>query len=145
MSRFSAPLVVTPLNDGRTWRILYSTTDDAEYPETAIDFGYDVGEEGSEQTIKPVEGFETDFTSVPRLLWWLLPRWGRYGNAAIIHDYLYRGGAITGPGSNWILPNRKRSDEIFLEAMTVLEVSWWQKWPLYWGVRAFGWAVWMKS
>jgi len=34
-------------------------------------------------------GFVTDYASIPRPLRLLLPKTGAYGNAAIIHDYLY--------------------------------------------------------
>ena len=34
-------------------------------------------------------GFVTDFASIPRPLRLLLPKTGTYGNAAIVHDYLY--------------------------------------------------------
>lgn len=33
-------------------------------------------------------GFRTDFASVPRALVWLVPRYGIYTRAAILHDYL---------------------------------------------------------
>lgn len=33
-------------------------------------------------------GFRTDFASVPRALIWLVPRYGNYTRAAILHDYL---------------------------------------------------------
>jgi hypothetical protein len=33
-------------------------------------------------------GFRTDFASVPRALVWLVPRYGVYTRAAILHDYL---------------------------------------------------------
>ena len=42
-----------------------------------------------EERIEVAEGFETDFASVPRLLWVVLPKWGKYGNAAMVHDWLY--------------------------------------------------------
>jgi len=35
-------------------------------------------------------GQRTDFASVPRVFVWLLPRYGRYTKAAILHDYLWR-------------------------------------------------------
>jgi hypothetical protein len=76
MSRFTEELLVSPLPDGRTWVI-------------RRDFGYDVEEEGSGNTINVPIGFKTDFASVPRLLWSIIPRWGKYGNAAVIHDFLY--------------------------------------------------------
>ncbi len=39
-------------------------------------------------------GFVTDFASTPRFFWRLFPPTGKYGKAAVIHDYLYRIGAV---------------------------------------------------
>jgi Protein of unknown function (DUF1353) len=119
MSRFTSILLVSPLADGRTWVI-------------RCDFGYDVGSEGSGDTIDVPVGFRTDFASVPRVLWVFLPPWGRYGNAAVIHDYLY-----------WVQSrSRQEADSILLEAMDVLGVSPLQKLPIYWAVRVAGWIAW---
>lgn len=44
------------------------------------------------QPFKPVHvprGFVTDLASVPRMLWSIFPKTGRYAYAAIVHDYLY--------------------------------------------------------
>ena len=122
MSRFTEVLLVSPMIDGKTWII-------------QRDFGYDVGEEGSEEVINVPVGFATDFASVPRLFWVFIPRWGRYGNAAVIHDYCYWDQRY----------DRKRSDEIFLEGMTVLNVKGWQETVIYYAVRYFGWLAWRKN
>ena len=122
MSRFTNILVVSPLADGKSWYLRES-------------FGYSVGSENSEDLIDVPLGFMTDFASVPRPLWWIFPRWGRYGNAAVIHDYLY-----------WIrIRSRKESDNIFLEAMRVLQVGFVTRTLLYLGVRIGGWAAWWGS
>ena len=76
MSRFTDTLLVSPLADGKTWIL-------------RKEFGYDVGAKGSEDQVNVPALFMTDFASVPRLLWAVLPRWGRYGNAAVIHDFCY--------------------------------------------------------
>jgi uncharacterized protein DUF1353 len=122
MSRFTQALVVTPLSDGRTWVLLEP-------------FGYDVGREGSGDTIEVPPLFMTDFASVPRPLWSIFPQWGRYGNAAVIHDYCYWEQA------------RKRPDvdRIFLEAMTVLGVGKVTRFFLYAAVRCFGGLAWRSD
>jgi hypothetical protein len=74
-------------------------------------------------------GFLTDFASVPRALWTLLPPTGRYGKAAVLHDDLYRT-----PG----LATRAQADGVFLEAMTELGVSKATRQIMYRGVRWFG-------
>jgi hypothetical protein len=122
MSRFTESLVVTPRPDGRTWIIL-------------SDFGYEIGSEGSSDVIDVPIGTHTDFASIPRPLWAILPRWGKYGNAAVIHDWLYWNQARS----------RREADEILLEAMVVLEVSAWQKYPIFWAVRIFGWIAWYQN
>lgn len=122
MSRFTESLEVTPLPDGKTWIIL-------------SDFGYEVGEEGSEDIVNVPIGFHTDFASIPRLLWAFLPRWGKYGNAAVIHDYLY-----------WHQPRtRREADDIFLEGMEVLEVPKWKRKAIYFAVRWFGSIAWRSN
>ncbi|WP_433679453.1 DUF1353 domain-containing protein [Nocardia sp. CA-119907] len=40
-------------------------------------------------------GFRTDFASVPRALVWLVPRYGIYTRAAILHDYLRSSHAVS--------------------------------------------------
>ena len=119
MSRFTESLVVTPRPNGRTWIVL-------------SDFGYEVGELGSGDIITVAIGFHTDFASIPRLLWVFLPRWGTYGNAAVIHDWLY-----------WKQSrSRREADDIMLEAMDVSSVAAWKKYTIYWAVRLFGWWAW---
>lgn len=122
MSQFTEALLVSPLADGKTWVIRGP-------------FSYDVGFEGSEDKVVITEGFETDFASIPRLLWIIYPKWGKYGNAAVVHDWLY-----------WDQPRtRKEADDIMLEGMNVLDVSGWQKYPIYWAVRLFGWFAWKRN
>ena len=122
MSRFTEPLVVTPLPDGKTWIILN-------------DFGYEIGEEGSGNTIDVPVGTYTDFASIPRTLWAVFPRWGKYGNAAVIHDWMY-----------WDQSrSRKEADEIFLEGMEVLKVPKWKRRAIYSAVRTFGRIAWNSN
>ncbi|NQT31662.1 MAG: DUF1353 domain-containing protein [Deltaproteobacteria bacterium] len=112
MSKFTEVLVVSPLADGKTWV-------------TRKEFGYDIGEEGSGNTIDVPIGFMTDFASIPRPLWVILPRWGKYGNAAVIHDYCY-----------WEQSrSRLEADRIFREAMEVLQVPRWKVRAMYYSVR----------
>ena len=122
MSGFTDALVVSPLADGKTWVIVR-------------DFGYDVGAEDSGDHIGVAIGFKTDFATVPRPFWAILPKWGRYGNASVIHDWLY-----------WTQTRpRREADAIFLEAMGVLGVSPLVKNPMYWAVRLFGWLAWLRN
>lgn len=74
-------------------------------------------------------GFETDYASVPRLPFAYLFFGGIAKKAATLHDYLYRTGLVS----------RADADATFKEAMLVSDVSGWRAWPMYAGVRAFGW------
>jgi len=60
-------------------------------------------------------GYATDFASIPRFFWRILPPWGNYGKAAVVHDWLCD-----------IEPKLCDSDtaaDIFNEAMVVLGVG----------------------
>lgn len=78
-------------------------------------------------------GFNSDLASVPWGLWNLIPPWGPYADAAVIHDYLYR---------VQVIKPRKFVDQIFLEAMEVKQCRWVQRWAIYLGVRIGGWLTW---
>lgn len=76
-------------------------------------------------TITVPAGFETDLASVPRFFWRIIPPFGRYTAAAIVHDYLCRR----------IPRNYKYADRIFLEAMEALHVPRWKRYTMYYAVR----------
>ncbi len=122
MSHFTRALIVSPLADGKTWVLIEP-------------FSYDVGELGSGDTVLVSEGFKTDFASIPRLFWVVLPKWGKYGNAAVIHDWIYSSQERS----------REEADQILLEAMGVLSVSKWQRFSIYYAVRYFGWFAWIRN
>jgi len=160
MSRFTAPLVVTPTADYRAWRVIRSSSNDPEqaYGWDALRFGYDIGEEGSGLSIEIPHLFETDFASIPWFARWLIKTWGRHTNAAIIHDYLYRGGQISEISENapggfiknqskhrlYSPMTRKQADRIMLEAMEVMNVRKWTQLAIYCGLRLGGWWAWRK-
>lgn len=80
-------------------------------------------------------GFVTDFASVPRLFWSLVPPIGRYGFAALFHDYAY-----------WQqTTDRKAADRLFRDTMTELKVSPFTCWLLYSSVRLFGGFAWRNN
>lgn len=163
MSRFTAPLVVTPTPDYRSWVVLYSSTKDgtqwAHGGLWSTPFGYDIGEEGSGISIVVQRDFVTDFASVPWFARWLIKTWGRYTNPAVIHDYLYRGGEIMNAAPDgsivwrsrytkaqhiWPKMTRRGADGIMLEAMKVMSVPSWQRYLIYAGVRIGGWRGWRR-
>lgn len=116
MSGFKSPLQVQPHPDGVMWELLKP-------------FVYEC--QDGHIIIVPA-GFVTDFASIPREFWSLLPVWGIYGFAAVIHDFLY---------STQTLP-KERADAIFLEAMKVSGVSAWERDAIYTAVREFGQHAW---
>ncbi len=91
--------------------------------------------EGKEQSFTVPNGSATDFASVPRLFVWLLPRYGRYTKAAILHDHLWRDLATTGAIS-WV-----DADATFRRAMRELGVPFLRRWLMWAAVR---WAALLK-
>ena len=117
-SSFRSSLVVDKIGN-RLWKV---------YRELQ----YDIGDLSSGNSIIVPRGFITDFASVPRAFWIVLPPDGKYTAAAVVHDFLYH---IQDR-------SRKECDLIFLEAMEVLEVSWIKRKSMYRAVRLFGWMPW---
>jgi len=118
MSSFTKPLRIEDV-DGRNFRLLES-------------FIYYTNKK---EFICVPEGFITDFASIPRLFWSIIGSpIGKYGKAAVVHDFCYHEQKYT----------RKYSDYIFLEAMTVLEVNPAKRWIMWLAVRSFGWIPWNK-
>jgi hypothetical protein len=70
-------------------------------------------------------GFVTDFASVPRLFWSLLPPIGRYGYAALFHDFVYWEQTTT----------RRDADLVFRNTMLELGVSRLVTFALYGSVK----------
>lgn len=102
-------------------------------------FMYDVGSEGSGNTITVPAGFITDGASVPRFLWALLPSWGSYSRAAVVHDFLC---ALLNKGTpHPLAPTRQRADAILYEAMVVCGTGVVIRWTIWAAVRAFAIAV----
>ena len=118
MSQFTEPLNIDLLDENK-WQLQKS-------------FEYHVGCYPSKEIIIVPRGFITDFASIPRIFWNILPPTGKYGKAAIIHDWCYSSAIYT----------RKKSDKIFLEGMKVLNVKKWKYTIMYYTVRYFGFVAW---
>ncbi len=81
-------------------------------------------------------GWVTDGATVPRVFWWLFPPIaGKYLEAAILHDALYRSQILT----------RNEADIIFLKALKSLGVNSFKRWTMYLAVRMFGWIFWNRN
>lgn len=119
MSSFTTPLDLRSNDDGCTFTLL-------------TEFDYEMGELGSGRFIRVPAGFKTDFASVPQIFWNILPPWGTYGKAAVLHDWNYKKQEF----------GRAFCDAVLLESMEALGVVWWKRFLIYRGVRLGGWAAW---
>lgn len=122
MSQFTNILVVSPVEDGRTWVLVQG-------------FGYLREIEGDTHRIDVPNGFSTDFASVPWLAQLVIPTWGKYGCPAVLHDWMYW--QQTTP--------RQYADETLLDAMSVAGVDNVRKYIIYWAVRYFGCIAWIRN
>ena len=125
MSSFTSSLIVTPMPDGRNWCLCRP-------------FSYHIGSRHSRKIIIVPVGFVTDFASVPQFLWWWLPYWGKYGKAAVLHDFLYQSHCC----HLFLKGTRKEADKIFYEAMIVGGTPQRRAYLMYLAVRLFGWIGW---
>ena len=115
MSAFLTDLVLTDLEagDARRWMLC----EDLLYRSDRLG-----------RLVVAPRGYITDLASVPRLLWPVCPPFGRYGKAAVVHDWLYYTQMVS----------RADADAAFLEAMQVCGVGRIRR-RLMWGaVRIFG-------
>jgi Protein of unknown function (DUF1353) len=69
-------------------------------------------------------GFRTDFASVPRAFVWLIPKYGRYTKAAILHDFL------CAESKNGRF-DRDDADGLFRRAMRELGVPFLRRWLMW--------------
>jgi len=120
MSSFTKPLIVKKIS-WNTWE-LYTP------------FEYYVGDEKDNDIIIVPKGFTSDFASIPRFFWQILPPFGNYTAASIIHDWGYHTQDRT----------RKEYDRIFLNAMGILGVPFWKRRIMFRSVRIFGRFPWNK-
>lgn len=122
MSQFLNVLKVSPYSDGCNWCVLE-------------DFTFEYGPDGSGCLITVPQYFITDFASVPRCFWNIIPPWGTYGPAVVGHDWNYYNQVFT----------RAECDTILMEAMTVLNVSRKDRTVIYDGVRLGGQSAWDEN
>lgn len=82
-------------------------------------------------------GYLTDGASVPRLLWSLIPPWGQYGQAAVVHDLLCEYLRVMTDAGELVAITRAECDTLFLEAMQVLQVPQPRRGAMHAGVSAY--------
>jgi hypothetical protein len=124
MVGFPNPLLVSPLPDGKNWVVVEP-------------FCFNDNDGFSEHVSA---GFVTDFASIPRVFWVILPKWDKYGYAAVIHDWLY-----------WKQPNidgknaREYADLKLLHGMEASGVGEFKKALIFKAVRWFGFFAWYRN
>lgn len=73
--------------------------------------------------------YRTDFASAPRLVWSIIPRFGAYTAATVLHDWLITDALDRGQVSS------REVDRTFRVAMAELGVSIPRRWLMWAGVR----------
>jgi len=82
------------------------------------------------------EGYITDFASVPRWLWPLIPPHGRAAGPSVLHDFMYTSKLF----SAWLTDDgaRAAADLVFYHKLREIGIKKWQAKAMYWAVRLFG-------
>ncbi len=106
-------------------------------------FTFHLDSKRSQRTVRVPVGFITDFASIPKAFWSIIPPYGKYTKAAVLHDYIYKYHGFVS-GDQFISYTRKEADQIFLKAMEVLGVGRVKRWTMYTAVRWFGRKAWDK-
>jgi hypothetical protein len=109
---FESPDLTVRRVDARTWAIV----DPLVY-------------RGEQHRFVVPAGFRTDFATVPRLVAWLVPRYGVYTMAAILHDWLCTEGIRSG------VVTSREADGLFRRVMRESGVPVLRRWLMWCGVR----------
>jgi len=86
--------------------------------------------------IIPVD-FKTDLSSVPKFLWGIMPPFGNFLLAALVHDYLYVGDKSRGrkfADKEMVIISKKLNNKTIFNRL--------DNQIRYIGVRVFGWYYW---
>ncbi len=84
--------------------------------------------QGKKESFTVKKGFRTDLASVPHSFTWLVPRYGRYTRAAVLHDMLCR-------EAHARRFSRYDADGIFRRTMRELGVGFLRRWLMWVAVR----------
>ena len=119
MAQFLTILKVAPYGDGKSWCLLE-------------DFYYQ--HDDGKVIVTPAK-FITDFASVPRLFWNILPPWGKYGFIAVAHDWLYYDQSTT----------KEYADDVLMAGMKLMGVDLADREIIYEAVHKAGQAAWDEN
>jgi hypothetical protein len=115
-----APAPFTPFGDGQSSVLM-------------ADLKYEIGT--TNFTIVVPAGFVTDFASTPRAIWAVLPPFGTYQLAAVVHDFLYWDQGCT----------REQADALLRVAMEESKVGPAKRDVIWEAVRKFGGTAWADN
>jgi len=133
MTKFTTPLIVEHLADGKNFRVHEPFKFWFMWPLEAAP------EDQQKVELEVHENFITDFASIPRPLWWLYNPTGPYGKAAVIHDYIYRNVFLLRPDGKRY--TKHEADLIFKIGMSVLPVSKLTNTLMYYAVDLCGYST----
>ena len=131
---FADPLALEEVDDAngraseREGRVLWRLTEPLIY------------DDGNGVLITVPVGFVTDLASIPQLAWSLgFGPSGRWNRPAVVHDYLYSTGGLSGQFS------RAQADRILDQAMAACGVPAWRRAVIWAAVRLGGSPGWVAS
>lgn len=119
MSQFKSKLVLSPMPDGSQWAL----------------HDYLIYQSDLAGEISVPSGFISDLASIPKIFWNVLPPFGLYSAAAVIHDWLYFSATGTEAQANAVL--REAMMLLGCDDKTVSEI--------YTAVSAFGAGAWQRN
>ena len=122
MSSFTNPLYVEFVS-ADLWRL-------------TTPFEYHVGSYPSDERVIVPVGYVTDFGTFPSFVKPFMSPTGQWGKATVVHDFLCTHKEVTTPNGVRLV-SRKEADDIFLEAMEVLEVKRLTRYMMYSAVRLY--------
>jgi hypothetical protein len=112
MTFLSGPHVLVRQRDDTTWTLRET-----------------VRYQGRTQCFVVPVGTVTDFASVPRVFAWLVPKYGRFTAAAVLHDHLV---GVERPAGR---VSARDADRLFVRAMRELGVPFLLRWFMWGAVR----------
>jgi hypothetical protein len=89
-----------------------------------------------EKWVEVPAGYLSDGASVPRVFWDLIPPWGAYGQAAVVHDWLCEHLTIEVKGVITAI-TRADADRALKQGMIALNVPRWKRNVIYIAVRTY--------
>lgn len=114
---------------------LKARTHDDELPwEVAREMTFADGD----KVVRVPAGFKTNLASVPRFFWRLIPPFGRYTVAAVIHDWLYTEKRL----ADGTPVDKEYADELFLRLMEEFDVDATTRGIMYTSVHLAGQSAW---